>query len=288
MKVSINEQNNPGLLYVVATPIGNLDDMSARAISVLKSVDRIAAEDTRHSAKLLKHFGISVPCTAYHDHSERQLCVTLIDQIKQGASLALISDAGTPLVNDPGYHLVKLAHEQGITVVPVPGACAVITALSASGLPSDRFTFEGYLPAKSAARCKKLQSLLTESRTMIFYETPHRIVDSLKDVLEVFGEDRKAVVARELTKRYETIKRDSVGKLSDWVTSDNNQQKGEFVLLLEGVQLKAESREISSEADRVLGLLLDELPASQAAALASKITGVKKNLLYKHALDRGD
>ena len=286
MKVSINEQNHQGLLYIIATPIGNLDDISARAISVLASVDRIAAEDTRHSARLLKHFGISVPCTSYHDHAERQLCVTLIDQVKQGANLALISDAGTPLINDPGYHLVKLAHEQGITVVPIPGACAAITALSASGLPSDRFTFEGYLPSKSTARCKKLQSLLTESRTMIFYETPHRIVDALKEVVEIFGEDRMAVVARELTKRYETIKRDSVGKLYDWVANDNNQQKGEFVLLLEGVQQKAESREVSGEADRILGLLLDELPASQAAALASKITGVKKNLLYKHALDR--
>lgn len=270
---------------MIATPIGNLDDISARAISLLQSVDRIAAEDTRHSQRLLKQYGIQTPCVSYHDHSERQLCHTLIEQIENGRNLALISDAGTPMISDPGYHLVKLAHERGVRVVPVPGACAAVSALSASGLPSDRFVFEGYLPAKQQLREKKLQSLLCEPRTMIFYESPHRIVDSLRTLLDVFGDDRQAVVARELTKKFETIRKGTPGSLLDWVQGDPNQQKGEFVLLLEGVQEKAKAREIDATAQNVLDVLLEELPASQSAALAARITGVKKNLLYKRALE---
>jgi len=278
--------NYKGILYVVATPIGNLEDFTPRAVEVLKSVDLIAAEDTRHSLPLLKHFGITTRCTAYHDHIERQISGTLLDQIESGQSIALISDAGTPLISDPGYQLVNLAHQRGIKVVPIPGACAVVTALSVSGLPTDRFTFEGYLPAKSAARKKKLNNLIEETRTLIFYESPHRIIDSLADMCAVFGPMRSVVIARELTKMYETIKSDTLEKVCGWVQADRNQQKGEFVVLVHGYLAQEEDEVVDKETDRVLNILLDELPVKQAASLTAKITGAKKNVLYNYSIHR--
>ncbi len=274
---------NQGLLYVVPTPIGNLADMTPRAIEVLNQVDVIAAEDTRHSARLLQHFGIKTPALAYHEHNERQLCHKLVERIQLGDSVALISDAGTPLVSDPGYHLIRAARETGVQVVPLPGACAMITALSASGLASDRFVFEGFLPAKSAARCQRLQALVDDSRTLIFYESTHRIQASLADMADVFGAQRQAVIARELSKRFETIHGDSLSALLSWLESDANQCRGEFVVLVQGAAA-VEDEAVSAEAKKVLVILMQELPLKQAAALAAKISGLKKNDLYRLGL----
>ncbi len=215
-----------GTLYVVATPIGNLGDMTARAIAVLQQVDLIAAEDTRHSGPLLQHFGITTACIACHDHNERQIAAGLVERIQSGESVALISDAGTPLISDPGYLLVRTAREAGVPVVPVPGASAMIAALSVSGLPSDRFSFEGFLPAKSSARRQRLQALADEGGTLIFYESTHRIEESLADMAEVFGPERYAVIAREITKRFETVHGDTLQNLIAWIAADANQTKG--------------------------------------------------------------
>lgn len=275
-----------GTLYVVATPIGNLGDMTPRAIAVLQQVDLIAAEDTRHSGPLLQHFGITTSCIACHDHNERQIAAGLVERMVRGESIALISDAGTPLVSDPGFYLVRTAREAGVPVVPIPGASAMIAALSVSGLPSDRFSFEGFLPAKSAARRQRLQSLVEDSRTLIFYESTHRIEESLADMAEVFGVDRYAVIAREITKRFETVHGDTLANLIAWIDADANQTKGEFVVMVHGAE-EREASEIDPEAERVLKLLLEELPVKQAAALAAKITGAKKNALYQFALGLG-
>jgi len=271
-------------LYVVATPIGNLSDISARAVEVLKQVDLIACEDTRHSSRLLNHLNIQKPLLSYHDHNETQQTQNLIGKLQAGQSIALISDAGTPLISDPGYQLVKQAHENNITVVPLPGPCALITALSASGLPSDRFTFEGFLPAKQQARVETLEKLRAETRTLIFYESTHRISASLQDMVKVFGADRRAVVARELTKAFETLRGDELANLSAWVKEDANQRKGEVVLLVRGAEA-VEQDEVRVEAEKVLAILLEELPVKQAAQLAAKITGGKKNALYQVALE---
>jgi 16S rRNA (cytidine1402-2'-O)-methyltransferase len=275
--------NKSGILYVVATPIGNLEDLSPRAVRLLGEVDLIAAEDTRHSARLLQHYAITTPMTALHEHNERAKAATLIEELRDGRSLALISDAGTPLVSDPGFNLVRAAHGAGIKVVPVPGACAAIAALSASGLPTDRFIFEGFPPVKHAARVSYFQSLRTEARTLVFYESNHRIVESLADMVAVFGPERPAVVARELTKQFETLRAASLADLSAWVQVDPDQQRGEIVLLLAGAAPNA--GELDGEAERILRLLLAELPVRQAAALAAQITGQKKNLLYERALE---
>lgn len=271
-------------LYVVATPIGNLSDISARAVEVLKQVDLIACEDTRHSSRLLNHLNIQKPLLSYHDHNESQQTQNLIAKLQAGQSIALISDAGTPLISDPGYQLVKQAHENNIVVVPLPGPCALITALSASGLPSDRFTFEGFLPAKQQARVETLAKLRAETRTLIFYESTHRISASLDDMVKVFGADRQAVVARELTKAFETLRGDKLGNLSEWVKGDANQRKGEVVLLVRGAEA-VEQDDVRVEAEKVLAVLLEELPVKQAAQLAAKITGGKKNALYQMALE---
>ena len=226
--MSMNESVEAGVLYVVATPIGNLADISQRALAVLAGVDLIAAEDTRHSGRLLQQYQITSKTLALHDHNERDRAPDVVARLAQGKSVALISDAGTPLVSDPGFHLVRLAREQGFKVVPVPGASAMIAALSAAGLPSDRFVFEGFLPAKTAARKKRLEAMAAETRTLIFYEAPHRLLDTLTDMAAVFGADRQVVLARELTKTFETIKGDAVGALRQWVSSDPNQEKGEM------------------------------------------------------------
>nr|WP_272890828.1 16S rRNA (cytidine(1402)-2'-O)-methyltransferase [Stutzerimonas sp. S1] len=275
-----------GTLYVVATPIGNLEDLSARALRVLREVALIAAEDTRHSARLMAHFGISTPLMACHEHNERVEGGRFLERLQAGADVALISDAGTPLISDPGYHLVRQVRAAGIRVVPVPGACALIAALSASGLPSDRFIFEGFLPAKAAGRRARLELLREEPRTLIFYEAPHRILECLEDLEAVFGGERAAVLGRELTKTFETLKGLPLGELRAWVEADANQQRGECVLVVAGWQAPVGDGLVGSEALRVLDLLLAELPLKRAAALAAEITGVRKNLLYQLALER--
>ncbi len=279
--------NSPlGSLYVVATPIGNLDDISARALNILRSVALIAAEDTRHSARLMQHFGISTPLAACHEHNERDQGGRFLARLQAGEDVALISDAGTPLISDPGYHLVRQARAAGIAVVPVPGACALIAALSAAGLPSDRFIFEGFLPAKAAGRRARLEQVKEESRTLIFYEAPHRILECLQDMQAVFGDERPALLARELTKTFETLKGMPLAELAAWVEADSNQQRGECVVLVAGWQAPEGEDAISAEAMRVLNLLLAEMPLKRAAALAAEITGVRKNLLYQVALEQ--
>ena len=271
-----------GALYVVATPIGHLEDMSPRAVEVLRGVTLIAAEDTRHSAPLLRHFDVATPMIALHDHNERQQSEKLIERLRAGDAIALISDAGTPLLSDPGYHLVRAAHRAGLRVIPVPGASAAIAALSVSGLPTDRFSFEGFLPVKSAARQSRLAALREDMRTLIFYEAPHRIIVTLDDMTQVFGAEREAVVARELTKIYETVRAASLGNLADWVRNDPDQQKGELVVLVRGAARSSD--ELSEDAQRVLRLLLAELPLRQAVALAAEISGERRNRLYEVAV----
>ncbi|MBU0808403.1 MAG: 16S rRNA (cytidine(1402)-2'-O)-methyltransferase [Gammaproteobacteria bacterium] len=279
--------NSPlGSLYVVATPIGNLDDISARALNILRSVALVAAEDTRHSARLMQHFGIGTPLAACHEHNERDQGGRFLARLLAGEDVALISDAGTPLISDPGYHLVRQARAAGIAVVPVPGACALIAALSAAGLPSDRFIFEGFLPAKTAGRRARLEQVKEEPRTLIFYEAPHRILECLQDMQAVFGDERPALLARELTKTFETLKGMPLAELAAWVAADSNQQRGECVVLVAGWQAPEGEEAVSSEALHVLNLLLAEMPLKRAAALAAEITGVRKNVLYQAALEQ--
>lgn len=273
-----------GVLYVVATPIGNLADMVPRAVEALQTVALIAAEDTRHSSRLLAHFDIKTPAIAYHDHSDDQRTEHILQRLLNGEHVALISDAGTPLVSDPGYRLVREARQSGIQVIPIPGACAMIAALSAAGLPSDRFAFEGFLPAKQTARCSVLQSLANETRTLIFYEAPHRILETLRDIAQIFGAEREVVIARELTKTFETIRGGPVAEITDWVAGDANQQRGEIVLLIRGASAPTAS-DMHAEAERVMRVLLEDLTIKQAASLGAKLTGLKKNFLYQWALD---
>ncbi|MES2603486.1 MAG: 16S rRNA (cytidine(1402)-2'-O)-methyltransferase [Pseudomonadota bacterium] len=271
-----------GVLYIVATPIGNVADFSERALAVLRDVAVIAVEDTRHSGRLLQSCGINTPMLSCHEYNEVERSDALLKRIANGEDIALISDAGTPLVSDPGYQLVKQAHVRGIRVVPIPGASAVITALCSAGLPTDRFVFEGFLPAKSAARIARLQELKDETRTLVFYEAPHRILESLIDMLACMGADRPVTLARELTKTFETIIPATLSSLVEKVRNDENQQKGELVIVVGGA-VKSGS-ELDENAEKTLKILLEELPLKQAAALAAKITGHKKNQLYDVAL----
>ncbi|MGI8463364.1 16S rRNA (cytidine(1402)-2'-O)-methyltransferase [Pectobacterium punjabense] len=271
-------------LYIVPTPIGNLGDITQRALAVLASVDLIAAEDTRHTGLLLQHFAINARLFALHDHNEQQKADVLLAKLQSGQSIALVSDAGTPLINDPGYHLVRRCREAGVRVVPLPGACAAITALSASGLASDRFCYEGFLPAKTKGRKDKLRELEEETRTLIFYESTHRLLDSLQDISEVLGTERYVVLAREITKTWESIHGAPVGELLAWVKEDENRRKGEMVLIVEGHQI--DDSALSSEALRTLALLRAELPLKKAAALAAEIHSVKKNALYRYGLEQ--
>jgi 16S rRNA (cytidine1402-2'-O)-methyltransferase len=272
-----------GVLYVVATPIGNLQDISERAIATLKGVSRIASEDTRHSARLLSHYGIDTPMVALHEHNEREITPQLLDRLAAGDDLALISDAGTPLISDPGFCLVRAARAAGFRVAPVPGPAACIAALSAAGLPADHFVFEGFLPARSTARRRRLEELRNESRTLVFHESSHRIVECLVDMAEILGGDRPAVVARELTKMFETIESGDLDALLVWLKADPNQQKGEFVVLVQGSPA-AENSALDEAARQVLAVLVAELPLKQATALAAKITGLPRNELYAQAL----
>lgn len=269
-------------LFVVATPIGHLDDMSYRAIDVLKSVSLIAAEDTRTSAQLMKHFNISTPLTACHEHNESNKIDILIQKLLNGEDMALISDAGTPLISDPGFKLVRAAQANGIRVIPVPGACAAIAALSAVGLPSDRFSFQGFLASKQSQRLQQLEKLKDETQTLIFYEAPHRILDSVKDMAAVFGTDRPVGFAREITKTFETIKKMALGELVEFIAADHHQQKGEIVLVVGGA---SEEKDIEQEKlDQLLQRLLQDLSVKAASQLAADLTGIKKKIAYQRAL----
>lgn len=267
-----------GTLFIVATPIGNLADMTPRALETLRQVSAICAEDTRRSGQLLSHFGIERPLIALHEHNEDALSQRLIDRLAGGESLALVSDAGTPLVSDPGFRVVRAARAAGITVSPVPGACAAIAALSVAGLPSDRFIFEGFLPAKASARRERLAALSGETRTLVFYESSHRISESLADMHAAFGAARPAVVARELTKLFETVINGTLAELQARVESDENQRKGEFVVMVQGAADDAEAQIV--EGRRVYALLNAHLPPSTAARLAAEITGAPRKALY--------
>jgi 16S rRNA (cytidine1402-2'-O)-methyltransferase len=273
-----------GILYVVATPIGNLGDITLRALEILKSVDAIAAEDTRHSSGLLNHFGISKKLIAVHEHNEQQSAEKLLAQLKSGENIALVTDAGTPAVSDPGAIVVKIVREAGIKVVPIPGASAVVAALSASGISQNGFYFHGFLPASGAARRKILEQLKAQTVTLVLYEAPHRIIECVEDIAKVLGDERQITFCRELTKTFETIYTCPVGRASSWLQADANQQRGEFVLLIEAAPA-VDAQEISEEAQRVLKCLLAELPLKQAVSLATEITSLKKNDLYEFALD---
>jgi len=280
-------EDNPGVLYIVATPIGNLQDISARALQVLAGVDRIAAEDTRQSKKLLHHYGIATPLQAVHEHNERHVAAALLARLAAGEDIALVSDAGTPLISDPGFYLVRAARQAGVRVVPVPGPSALVTALSVAGLPTDRFLFEGFLPAKPAGRRQRLAEVAGYSCTLVFYESSHRIVDSLADMAAVLGADREATVARELTKTFETVLGGTLSGLLAQLQADSNQRRGEFVVLVHGAPARAATA-IDAASEQVLAVLMDELPLKQAASLAAKITGVSKNALYERGVQLKD
>ena len=267
-----------GTLFIVATPIGNLGDLTPRALEVLRSVAAICAEDTRRSGQLLAHFGVSTPLVALHEHNEDALAQRVVDRLLAGESLALVSDAGTPLVSDPGFRLVRAARAAGVRVSPLPGACAAIAALSVAGLPSDRFAFEGFLPAKASARRDQLQRLAGEARTLVFYESSHRIAESLADMRAAFGDDRPAVLARELTKLFETVLDGTLADLQARVDADENQRKGEFVVMVQGAGDDVEAR--LSEGRRIYAMLNEHLPPSTAAKLAAEITGAPRKELY--------
>lgn len=277
------QQIAAGTLYVVATPIGNLADLAPRAIEVLGQVDLVLAEDTRHTAQLLRHCGLSKPLQSLHEHNERQKLESVVQRLQAGESLALVSDAGTPLLSDPGFPLVRRLRELNMPVLPIPGPCAAVAALSVSGLATDRFAFEGFLPARSGARRTRLEALADETRTLVFYESGKRLAGVLDDMCEILGPGREAAVARELTKLYESIYRGSLAELRDQAGSDENMLRGELVLLVQGMPV-AEIAE-NPELDRVLGVLLPELPLSQAVKLAVELCGMRRNEVYKRATE---
>ena len=267
-----------GCLWVVATPIGHRDDLSARAIETLRAVAVIAAEDTRHSRPLLAHHNVATPLIALHEHNERDAVDMIVRRLQAGDSVALISDAGTPLISDPGFRLVRAARAAGVRCIPVPGACAAIAALSVAGLPSDRFVFEGFLPPKAAARRSRLQELAGDARTVIFYESSHRVAESLADMRDVFGGDREAVLARELTKMFETVLGEPLTELAARVVADPDQQRGEHVILVAGRGEEADAK--LTEGRRIFAILREELPPAKAAKLAAAISGAPRKLLY--------
>jgi len=270
---------SPAGLYVVATPIGNLEDISYRAVNILTGADLIAAEDTRHSRVLLAHYGITTPMQALHEHNEAQVVGRMLERIAAGEAIALISDAGTPLISDPGYRLVRAAREAGLPVFALPGPSAVTTALSVAGLPPDRFAFEGFLPSKAAARRKRLETLSHEDRTLVFFESSHRIEAAIIDMAEVFGPGRLAAVCRELTKKFETVMRAPLAEISERIAADKNQTKGEFVVVVEGYGGSEE--ESMSAALNMASALLEYLPASQAARVAAKLNDVSRREVYR-------
>jgi 16S rRNA (cytidine1402-2'-O)-methyltransferase len=273
-----------GTLFIVATPIGNLNDITFRAIETLKSVDLVLAEDTRHSQKILNYFDIKTPINAFHDYNEREKCTTVIDKLKKGRSIALISDAGTPLISDPGYVLVSEAKKNSVKVIPIPGPSALIAALSASGIPSDSFSFFGFLPSKQNARIKTLKIFASRSETIIVYESPKRILATLTDMLFVFGKEREVCLAKELTKTFETILTTNIPNLIDYINADPSHQKGEFVLLISSSGKKGKL-ELDQQLDKLLPVLCSEMGASKAAKLAAKITGFDKKYCYQRAIE---
>jgi len=268
-----------GCLWVVATPIGHRDDLSARAIESLRAVAVIAAEDTRHSRPLLAHHNIGTPLIALHEHNERDAVEAIVRRLQAGEDVALISDAGTPLISDPGFRLVRAARVAGIRCIPVPGACAAIAALSVAGLPSDRFVFEGFLPPKVAARRSRLQELAGDARTLIFYESSHRVAESLADMRDVFGAQREAVLARELTKMFETVLGEPLAELAARVVADPDQQRGEHVILVAGRGEEVDAK--LAEGQRIFAILREELPPAKAAKLAAAISGAPRKELYR-------
>lgn len=270
-------------LYIVATPIGNLADMTQRAVDTLNGVDLIAAEDTRHSKRLMQHYSITTPMLAYHEHGGEQQTGKLLELLTSGKSIALISDAGTPLISDPGYRIVNQAYAAGVQVVPIPGVSAMVTALSAAGLATNRFSFEGFLPAKQKARLDILVSLQDESRTMVFYEAPHRILASLQDMFQVFGGERKVTLARELTKSFETIRQLPLTEMVKWVAGDLNQQRGEIVVVVDGVKFEKKT-DLDEEGRRLLEMLADELPPKKASKIAAEFLSVPKKVTYEYLL----
>ena len=274
-------------LYVVATPIGNLQDISLRALEVLKTVDAIAAEDTRHTSHLLSHFAIQKKLIAVHEHNEQKSAQILLERLRAGESIALVTDAGTPGISDPGAIVVDVLREAGVSVVPVPGASAVVAALSASGITANGFMFQGFLPASGSQRRKVLEGLKAYVSTLVFYEAPHRIIECVVDLATVLGPERRITIAREITKTFETFHRCALQDAKMWLENDPNQQRGEFVLMVEAAAL-VEQADISEDVGRILRLLLADLPLKQAVKLATEITGVKKNILYEYALKLKD
>ncbi|MQM37288.1 Ribosomal RNA small subunit methyltransferase I [wastewater metagenome] len=275
----ISVSNNPGRLFVVATPIGNLEDISARAVAVLGGVGRIAAEDTRHTAALLSHLGIRRPLLSLHEHNEAVRVERVVAALAAGEDVALVSDAGTPLISDPGYRLVRELRHQGYAVTPVPGACSVIAALSVAGLPSDRFVYEGFLPAKAQQRARRLQALAAEACTVVMLESGHRIAASLEAMAASFGGDREACLARELTKRFETVRLATLDELAAWVAADANQRRGEFVLMVRGVEAQAVADTVT--VDALIDELAGEMPPRRAARLLARLTGGSANTFYR-------
>jgi 16S rRNA (cytidine1402-2'-O)-methyltransferase len=273
-----------GTLYIVATPIGNLDDITFRAIDTLKSVDLILAEDTRHSKTLINHHDISTPMRAFHEHNEQHKSAEVIEALLSGQNMALISDAGTPLISDPGYVLVREAKQAGVMVSPIPGPSAMISAMSAAGIATDRFGFFGFLPNKQTARVKAIQAISHTNQTVIFYESPKRILECTKDMLSVLGNQRIVCLAKELTKSFETIKTDTLPTLLDYLQSDATHQKGEFVILISAID-KDNRVEGEEQLDKILPILLAEMGTSKAAKLAAKITGIDKKHCYQRAID---
>ncbi|MEH6609502.1 MAG: 16S rRNA (cytidine(1402)-2'-O)-methyltransferase [Halioglobus sp.] len=269
-------------LYIVATPIGNLGDISHRAVEVLRSADLIAAEDTRHSRHLLQHFAIDTPVFAYHEHSDDRAQQRILSVLGEGGTVALVSDAGTPLISDPGFKLVRQVQDAGFKVVPIPGACAAIAALSVAGLATDKFLYEGFLPAKAAQRESRLTALAQQTATLVFYEAPHRVIDALSAMVDILGVDREAVLAREITKAFETIRRGTLGELKEFVAADPNQRRGEIVIVVAG-GAKVEAV-LDAGLERLLLQLAEEMPGKRAAAIVAEFSGLRKNQLYDFLL----
>lgn len=280
--------NASGRLYVVATPIGNQGDIGERAQRIMTDVSWIAAEDTRHTGRFLDRLGISAQLISLHEHNEQARIELISERLGSGSSVALVCDAGTPLISDPGYRLVRELRSRGLSVEAVPGPCSITAALSVAGLPTDRFVYEGFLPSKQSARRQRLEVLSEETRTLVLLESSHRIQASVRDMAAAFGEEREAAICRELTKSHETVRLASFGELQDWLAEDPNQRRGEFVVVAAGAQPAPSSQGIDPEAERVLGVLAAELPTKQAASLAARITGASRNALYARAVAQAD
>lgn len=273
--------SNAGALFIVATPIGNLSDITLRALETLKQVDLIAAEDTRHSSNLLKHYGIITPTVSLHNFNEAKRSQFILKKLQEGKNIALITDAGTPLISDPGFHLVKTVQENNLRVIPIPGACAAIAALSVSGLPTNKFIFEGFLSVKTKQQLQRLQELVTEKRTIIFYESPHRLLSTINNMLSVFGQNRYIVIVKELTKTFETIYGNTIFEVQNWLCEKPERQRGEFVILVKGADEATSDMELSPEVLRILELLSKNMSHKLAVTLTAQITGASKNQLYK-------